>query len=353
MTLHLPLETPDTVKAERDRLKEILAALGSVSASPGMTQALMDETVARVMQLTRAGGAVLEIADGDEMEYRAASGSVSGHVGLRLKAATSLSGLCAAQKRAISCPDTEADPRVDLDACRKIGARSMLVVPLQRGGEAMGVLMAVSARPGAFDQIDEHALELFAQFIGGVVARQVEIDRSAQLAADMQRRALSDDLTRLPNRAAWNEALHMGIARARRARIPLAVMYIDLNGFKAINDRHGHAAGDALLRAFASQLRGCVRVSDFVARLAGDEFAVLIEGLDDVERSVPIVVNRVLDAVCSGILWEKSILVCLPSMGVAYQDGPDYDATALMRNADEAMYRAKHGHMTFTVTACA
>ena len=108
-----------------------------------------------------------------------------------------------------------------------------------------------------------------------------------------------------------------------------------------------------MLKAFGAQLRGCVRMSDFVARLSGDEFAVMIEGLDDVERSVPIVVNRVLDAVCSGILWEKSILVCLPSMGVAYQDGPDYDATTLMRDADEAMYRAKNGHMAFTVTACA
>jgi diguanylate cyclase (GGDEF)-like protein len=345
-------ETPEIIKAERDRLMEIVTALGAVSASPGTTQALMDDTVSQVMHLTRASGAVVELVDGDELEYRAASGIVAGYLGMRLKAATSLSGLAVAQKRVLYSHDTATDPRVDLEACRKIGARSMMVVPLMRGAEAVGVLKAMSALPSAFDQIDEYALALFAQFIGGVVARQAETDRSAQLAADMERRALSDDLTKLPNRAAWNEALQSGIARAMRTRAPLAVMYLDLNGFKAVNDRHGHAAGDAVLKAFAAQLRGCMRLSDFVARLAGDEFVVLVEGLEDVERDVPIVVSKVIDAVRAGTPWEETRLVCLPSVGVAYQNGPGYDAGTLMHHADDAMYRAKNGRTMFTVADC-
>lgn len=352
MTSDFPPESSETIKAERDRLLEIVTALGAVSSSPGTSQALIDDTVTKVMQLTRADGAVLELVDGDALEYRAASGSVAKHLGLRLKAATSLSGLSVVQKRVMYAHDTETDPRVDLDACRKIGVRSMLVVPLLRGIEAVGVLKAVSALPGAFDQIDEYALALFAQFIGGVVARQAETDRSAQLALDMERRALSDELTQLPNRAAWNEAMQRGIARARRARKPLAVMYLDLNGFKAINDRHGHAAGDAVLKAFAAQLRDCMRLSDFIARLGGDEFVIMIEGLDDAESDVPVVVNRVLDATRTGTPWDGSMLVCLPSMGVAYQDGPDYDASTLMRHADEAMYRAKHGGIPCAVVNC-
>jgi diguanylate cyclase (GGDEF)-like protein len=345
-------ETAETIKAERDRLLEIVTALGVVSSSPGTKQDLMDDTVRQVMQLTRADGAVVELVDGEDLEYQAASGTVAAFVGLRLKSTTSLSGLCVAERRVIYSQDTTIDPRVDADACRKVGARSMLVVPLLRGADALGVLKSVSGSPNAFDQIDEYALSLFAQFIGGVVARQAETDRSTQLAADMERRALSDDLTQLPNRAAWHDALGRAIARAKRARTPLAVMYLDLNGFKGINDRLGHAAGDAVLKAFAARLRTAMRKSDFVARLGGDEFAAMVEGLDNVERDVPIVVNKVLDAARAGIPWEQELLICVPSVGVAYQNGPEYDANTLMRHADEAMYRAKNGRALFTVAAC-
>jgi diguanylate cyclase (GGDEF)-like protein len=221
-----------------------------------------------------------------------------------------------------------------------------------RGANAVGVIKSVSGLPNAFDRIDEYALSLFAQFIGGVVARQAETDRSTQLAEHMERRALSDDLTQLPNRAAWQDALEQAIARVRRAHAPLAVMYLDLNGFKAVNDRLGHAAGDEVLKAFAARLRNATRQSDFVARLGGDEFAVMLEGLGNVERDVPMVVNKVLDAARVGIRWEEELVVCLPSVGVAFQNGPHYDAITLMRHADQAMYRTKNGQALFTVVAC-
>ncbi|TZF90878.1 sensor domain-containing diguanylate cyclase [Cognatilysobacter lacus] len=346
------IESAEHIKAERDRLLEIVAALGAVSSSAGTTPALMRETVNQVMQLTRAQGSVVELVDGDELDYQTASGTVAGYVGLRLKAATSLSGLCVARKQVIYCDDTETDPRVDAPACRKIGARSMLVVPLLRGGDAIGVLKSVSRFPAAFDRIDAYALSLFAQFIGGVIARQAETDSSHELAADMSRRALRDELTGLPNRAAWNEELERGIARARRARAPLAVMFLDLDGFKAVNDSYGHAAGDHVLAMFAEQVRGCVRASDFVARLAGDEFAVMVEGIDNVERDAPVVADKIIEAARAGTPWRDTTLHCMPSVGVAYQVGPDYDAATLMRFADDAMYRAKNARTLFTVSDC-
>lgn len=340
------------ITAERDRLLEIVTALGAVSSSPATTPELMRETVQQVMHLTRAQGAVLELVDGPQLEYRAVAGTVSEYLGLRLDAATSLSGYCVAHRRIMYSRDTECDPLVDAAACRKISARSMLVVPLVRGSEAIGALKAVSASPDAFDRIDEYALSLFAQFIGGVIARQAEADRSAELAAEMERRALRDELTSLPNRAAWLEELERGIARARRAEVPVAVMYLDLDGFKAVNDQHGHAAGDRVLQTFADQLRGCVRTSDFVARLAGDEFAVMVEGFQEVERDLAIVADKILTAARAGTPWGATTLHCLPSIGVAYQTGPDYAAETLTRVADEAMYRAKNARTHFTVTHC-
>ncbi len=344
------MESVATITAERDRLLEIVTALGAVSSSPARTSELMRETVQQVMRLTRAEGSVLELVDGAQLEYRAVAGTVSNYLGLRLDAATSLSGLCVRQKQIMYSRDTDCDPLVDAAACRKIMARSMLVVPLFRGGDAIGVLKAVSARPDAFDRIDEYALSLFAQFIGGVIARQAETDRSAELAVEMELRALRDELTSLPNRAAWLEELERGIGRAQRARIPLAVMYLDLDRFKEINDAHGHAAGDRVLQAFAGQLRGCVRKSDFVARLGGDEFAVMVEGLQDVERAVAVVVDTIMAR--AGTPWGATVLHCLPSVGVAFQNGPDYSGETLMRFADEAMYRAKNGRLHFSVTNC-
>lgn len=353
MTHHLhDAGSPAAITAERDRLLEIVTALGAVSSSPASTHELMREAVQQVMHLTRSEGSVLELVDGAQLEYRAVAGSVAQHLGLRLDAATSLSGLCVSQRQIMHSPDTENDPRVDAAACRKISARSMLVVPLFRGSEAIGVLKAVSARAEAFDRIDEYALSLFAQFIGGVIARQAEADLSAELAAEMERRALRDELTSLPNRASWLEELERGIARAQRARVPLAVMYLDLNGFKAVNDHHGHAAGDRVLQSFAVQLRGCVRKSDFVARLAGDEFAVMLEGLQDVEHDAAEVAEKIIEAARAGTPWGETTLHCLPSLGVAYQEGPEYSTETLMRSADAGMYCAKNASAHFTITRC-
>ncbi|HST44392.1 MAG TPA: sensor domain-containing diguanylate cyclase [Luteimonas sp.] len=340
------------ITAQRDRLLEIITSLGAVSSSPATTPELMRETVRQVMDLTRSQGSVLEFVDGAQLEYRAVAGSVSAYLGLRLDAATSLSGRCVAEKRIMYSRDTDIDPRVDSAACRRIGVRSMLVVPLFRGADAIGVLKAVSASPDAFDSIDEYALSLFSHFIGGVIARQSEADRSAVLAAQMEMRALRDDLTGLPNRAAWLDALHRGIGRARRSRAPLAVMYLDLDGFKAINDTHGHAAGDRVLQGFAIQLRGCVREVDLVARLSGDEFAVMLEGFHEVERDVVRVMDSIAAAARAGTTWGDTVLRCMPSIGVAFQSGPEFSADTLMRAADEAMYRAKKTGTRCAVTDC-
>lgn len=134
--------------------------------------------------------------------------------------------------------------------------------------------------------------------------------------------------------------------------VPLAVMYLDLDGFKRVNDDHGHAAGDRMLHAFAAQLRHSVRQSDLVARLAGDEFVVMLEGFEDVARDVVVVVDKIHLAARAGTPWGDTVLQCLPSIGVAFQTGPEYSAEALMHAADDAMYRAKKARTHFVVVDC-
>src|SRR5262245_6093788 len=99
----------------------------------------MNVVVQRAQRLSGASAAAIELREGDEMVYRAASGSAASALGLRLKIQTSLSGLCVRERVTLMCNDTESDPRVDREACRRIGVRSMLVVPLCTRGEVVGV----------------------------------------------------------------------------------------------------------------------------------------------------------------------------------------------------------------------
>src|SRR5207248_8373028 len=116
----------------------------------------------RAQRLTRANGAVVEVLDGDEVEYWAATGTAAAQVGLRLRASRSFSGLAVRLGRALCCEDSETDPRVDRDACRRVGLRSMIVVPLRHGDEVAGVLKVASRVPRVFGPNDVRALELLA-----------------------------------------------------------------------------------------------------------------------------------------------------------------------------------------------
>jgi diguanylate cyclase (GGDEF)-like protein/PAS domain S-box-containing protein len=152
--------------------------------------------------------------------------------------------------------------------------------------------------------------------------------------------ATHDDLTGLPNRTLIRDRISQAIARARREGTQIAVMFLDLDRFKIVNDAYGHPFGDALLRASARRLRELVREGDTVARLGGDEFLVL---LPDLRRSADayVVAQKILDAFGSGISAGDRDIHVETSIGVALfpQDGLDVDA--LVTNADVAMYRAK------------
>lgn len=187
----------------------------------------------------------------------------------------------------------------------------------------------------------------------GYHAMAFDMTAQKQLTHVLQEQALRDELTGLPNRAAWNEELRRGLARASRLGAPAAVMFLDLDGFKAINDAHGHAAGDAVLREFAQTLKRTLRASDLVARLSGDEFVVLLDRVGDLEGSPPRVAAKILEAVSAGMDYEGHHLAIRPSIGIAVQRGPTFDADDLVRCADEAMYAAKRSrNERFTMVDC-
>ena len=137
----------------------------------------IDEFMQRVVDLaetlTGAKGAVIELVEGDEMVYRSTSTSIREHLGLRLNRAASLSGLCVSEQRVLRCDDTEFDHRVDMQACRQVGIRSMLCTPLFEAGRATGVLKVMGAEPSAFDEDDQYLLSLLAGSLGAALGRQL------------------------------------------------------------------------------------------------------------------------------------------------------------------------------------
>jgi diguanylate cyclase (GGDEF)-like protein len=172
-------------------------------------------------------------------------------------------------------------------------------------------------------------------------------DRVEQRTADHKRlqeelahQAFHDSLTGLANRALFKDRVEHALTRLQRRRRPLAIFFLDLDRFKAINDSFGHASGDALLIAVSKRLRDCVRVEDTVARLGGDEFAVLVENLAS-EAEVRIVADRVKEAFRDPIVIDGRELAIAASIGIAISEAGAETADDLLRNADLAMYRAK------------
>jgi diguanylate cyclase (GGDEF)-like protein/PAS domain S-box-containing protein len=150
-----------------------------------------------------------------------------------------------------------------------------------------------------------------------------------------------DILTGLPNRVLLADRLKQAVAQSQRHQRTMAVVYIDLDGFKAVNDRFGHEAGDQLLRALSDHMRGALREADTLARLGGDEFVAILIDLPDLDASLPLL-SRLLDAASEVFEDHGSTLRVSASMGVSYFPQADaVDPDQLLRQADQAMYQAK------------
>jgi diguanylate cyclase len=251
-----------------ERLRAIIQTQTEIAASDLDLEAVMKLIAERAQRLTEANAGVIEIADGDEMVYRVVTGEATPFLGVRLKMATSLSGLCVREERVLRSDDTASDPRVDPEACRRVNARSMLCVPLVHQGETVGVLKVYSPETANFDDGDVETLELLSELIAAHMSH-------ATLFAAEVHGGRHDALTGLLNRRAYEERLPVEIARASRYSWPLSLCLLDLDGFKQINDTLGHPAGDQALRQVAALLDES-RLADDTFRIGGDEFAILM-----------------------------------------------------------------------------
>jgi diguanylate cyclase (GGDEF)-like protein/PAS domain S-box-containing protein len=481
----------EALQRDSSRLNEIITTQTMLAKANLNLDAFINLVVERMGILTNATGTVVEMVEGDEMVYKAAAGTLTEHIGLRLKIGDSLSGLCIKSREVLNCIDTENDPRVNLEACRKVNAGAMVVAPLFKAGNPVGVLKIMASEANAFTDRDLQTLRLMAGLIGAAIGHQTDYDTNSRLLSErteavaalereiarrieieeavrenelrtrmilessydafiamdvngvisdwnqqaeitfgwtrqeaigailgelivperfrqahiegMNRfvatgvgnvvgkrielpglrktgeefplevtiRALphknshefcaflrditdrkhaeqrlvdlahNDALTGIPNRSLFHDRLTEAMGRSKRSGTLLALMYLDVDRFKSINDCYGHATGDRLLIEFSQRLKASVRATDTVARLGGDEFTIIAESLSS-ETDAESIARKIMNNVRKETKINDFELNVTTSIGITFYRGEDMDKDQLINNADRALYRAKH-----------
>jgi diguanylate cyclase (GGDEF)-like protein/PAS domain S-box-containing protein len=178
--------------------------------------------------------------------------------------------------------------------------------------------------------------------LGGIVLTARDVNDRKAFEEQLRHRAFHDPLTQLANRALFYDRIEHTLTRDGRAAQTVAVLFIDLDDFKLVNDERGHAVGDELLAAVAQRLRGCLRSADTAARLGGDEFGVLLEAVQGPNEPVQVA-ERILAAFGEPLIVRGVPLAVPVSIGITVSAGGDRSVDELLRRADLAMYAAKRG----------
>jgi diguanylate cyclase (GGDEF)-like protein len=300
--------------ASLDRLGRALSAAFTV-------EEVFDAAAAHLGVSGPVAGCFVELLD---PPIHLADGAAASHNGRRMASELTLRATTAGEPVWIAGPSNTATPS---------HTKAWLVLPLKLGDIPGGAFGIVSERTNAFGADDRAYFVLVAERIAVAL-------ENARRAEELTRMAFHDALTGLPNRALLLDRLEQALLRNNRRQEPLAVVFIDLDNFKLVNDSLGHDAGDALLRQVAERLRAATRAEDTLARFGGDEFVVLLEEAFDATEALAAA-DRLGAALRTPIKIDGRSMVVEASFGVALSGRGRDRPTDLLRDADLALYRAK------------
>ena len=254
-----------------------------------------------------------------------------------------LMGLSPADNISLSARDGEAVPSALFRDGRPLAPEQL---PMQKaaaqGVEVVDMEMDVVREGQKVATVLGYAAPLFDETgrPRGAIGATLDITERKRAEEQIKSLAYHDSLTGLPNRRLFRDRLSMAVAQAHRNSQHLAVLFLDLDRFKSVNDSLGHAAGDRLIQHVAERLRTCLREGDTVARLGGDEFTLLLPGVAQVVDAARVA-EKVLDALRAPFLIEDRELLATASIGISLYPEDGRDADTLVKNADAGMYRAK------------
>ncbi len=289
----------------------------------------------KAQELTQCDGATIELHEENDMVYRAVSGSLEPFLGFKLSASSSLSGLSVRTGELLYCQDTEIDPRVDRTAAHKVGARSMVVVPLRFNDQSVGVLKVISSKPRFFD---DHALCILSIMAETMGAAMYHAGHNSM--EELFLKATTDAMTGVNNRASFYEKLRLQIQNLSDNPVSIAILIIDMDGLKTINDNFGHRAGDEAIKTLAERLRKSSRANDVVARLGGDEFGVVLPMIQS-DNELEQIIERFRATISEPFYFENQHLAFDASIGFASYPDDANDLITLIDLADKRMYNDK------------
>ncbi|MBV9280746.1 MAG: sensor domain-containing diguanylate cyclase [Chloroflexi bacterium] len=314
---------------ELDAIQSIVQKLTPLHDLPAIAAVIHEE----LMRLIDYHSCRLFVLDPRDNSLTPFAGSSLHPEELRLPVGeSSITGAIAASGRPELIPDTLLDPRASQIAGTPRRSESLIGAPLVAEGRVQGVITLSKLGPNQFDENDLRLLEIIAAQCA------LALDR-ARLYRELRIQATTDELTGLYNRRYLLDRLREEQARARRNGHPLAALMLDIDRFKAVNDRFGHDAGDVVLRELARIVRNVVRTEDVVARYGGEEFCVLLpeiewDGAEQVAERLRLMIERRL------LPQEAGVARITVSLGLAFLQGED-DGAELVSRADRALYTAK------------
>jgi diguanylate cyclase (GGDEF)-like protein/PAS domain S-box-containing protein len=236
----------------------------------------------------------------------------------------------------------------------RVGTNALATIHADDAARVVEILTYVRGNPGEFRTLEfrvRHADDSWRWLevtvtnllddpsVGGIVGNYRDVTERKILEAQLAHQASHDALTSLANRVLFRDRLEHALARGERHREPVAVLFLDLDDFKRVNDSLGHSAGDEMLVAVAERLRSRLRQSDIAARFGGDEFAILLEDASALEAEVTA--KRILEVLAPPFEVQGRLLTAPASIGIAIADNGETGPEELLREADVAMYAAK------------
>jgi diguanylate cyclase (GGDEF)-like protein len=318
-----------------NRVLKILASHGSLQEALNAINTMIEEQLSGAISsilLLDETGKHLTVASAPRLPDAYNHAIDGGAIGPRAGSC----GTAAYRNEIVIVEDIASDPLWEdyKDLALSYELRACWSMPIRNyQGEVLGTFALYHKKPSRPNDDEIELIQSTARLAGVAIEKK-------QSEMELKHMAHMDQLTGLPNRVLFMDRLNQALARARRQEKELAVLFIDLDRFKIINDRHGHKAGDVALKEVARKLRACVRKMDTVARLGGDEFTIVLTEISGVEDAA-MVARKVIDALAEPQQIEGEEYAIGGSIGISLypQNGEDVDA--LLANADTAMYQAK------------
>ena len=326
------------------RLSDVLSEFARTLATDFPIQSILDHLVRRIVDVLPVSGAgVTLISPGTSPQYIAASDAAAlGFERLQSELAEGPCLVAYESDKAVVIPDLRRDTQFPDFASRAVGQGLLAVFtfPLRHGEEQLGALDLYSDTPGELSAGTMAAAQTLADVAAAYLLNARA--RTELLAATERARlsALHDALTGLPNRNLLVQRLDHAILRCRRSGKTVAIMFVDLDRFKSVNDTYGHHIGDELLIGVSERLTSLLRPGDTLARLAGDEFVVLCEDLDDA-ADVELIASRIAVAFGGVFVLSTADVYVSASVGIAFAGAGEDVPEDILRDADTAMYQAK------------